>query len=64
MLNSQEKCVPKMCPIITHFKILAFFSPYMYFVVMQFYYKMYDVPLKFARKLIYGGPVHLCHRRQ
>ncbi len=26
-----------MCPIITHFKILSFFSPY--FVDMQFYYK-------------------------
>ena len=39
MHNSQEKCVPKMGPIIAHFKILAFFSPY--FVVMEFYYKLY-----------------------
>ena len=24
--------------------------------------KIYDVPMKFASKLIHGGPVHLCHR--
>ena len=23
--------------------------------------QIYDVPMKFAHKLIHGGPVHLCH---
>ena len=26
------------------------------------YLEIYDVPMKFAHKLIHGGPVHLCHR--
>ena len=26
--------------------------------------KIYDVPMKFARKLIHGGPVHHCYEQQ
>ncbi len=27
---------------------------------MNIHLKIYDIPMKFARKLIHGGPVHLC----
>ncbi len=31
------------------------------FCMDNFYIKIYDVPMKFASRLIHGGQVHLCH---
>ena len=42
-------------------KLLALSQYYTILYCMKFLNKIYNVPMKFARKLIHGGPVHPCY---